>query len=227
MTTGRLYYASGSEKGTERNINKDSLCLIHTAFSEIKIFAVFDGVSSAKHAKLGVNFVTKFFKKSFHEYLDGKAVAIKRMLLEANKRLVNSQYNSPESTIVLGYVNVKMELFNFVSIGDTRVYAVSKQYIKKISVDDNPIGQKNIVTKYLGLDNLCEEDVHDGYIDLSKENALVCTDGFYSIMEKNVIDFHEAFMLKTPRGIESRIKRQILGKNTDDATYQYVGLEYV
>jgi len=63
------------------------------------------------------------------------------------------------------------------------LYAFSRSYMEAVTDDDNLPGNSHVLTKYIGWEGLELEDVNQIEVDMN-QNFLICSDGFYALMEK-------------------------------------------
>ena len=110
-----------------------------------------------------------------------------------------------------------MNIAKYINIGDSRIYIYSDQFLEKVTIDD-AISNTNILTRYLGSENLILEDFKVNNID-KKNNFLICTDGFYSLMDKNLKEFFITFNFKLMSNIRKKLAFLQRKKNIDDSTY--------
>jgi serine/threonine protein phosphatase PrpC len=97
-------------------------------------------------------------------------------------------------------------------------------YKKQFSSDDNEKYNKNILTKYIwrSLDYKSFEEISLQKDEIWKWNILICSDGFYNILEKNKLLFHEILHYKRLWNIRNRLNKELYKKNIDDASYIYI-----
>ena len=53
-------------------------------------------------------------------------------------------------------------------------------------------------------------------------SLLFCTDGFYTLLEKNRLKYFETFLNLSLKSIENDLHSFIEGTNSDDATYIFI-----
>lgn len=218
MLDMKVKYIADSFKGIERGSNKDGFFV--TKVAEGYFFVVLDGVSSSNEAKQGVNMVVRFIKKNAEDYVSRDSFDVKSLVLDANRVLLKSSYERPYTTFCAAYIygsNLhNAELYN---VGDSRIYAVSSQYVEPLSEDDSLGEGSNVITKCLGMEDLDFDDIHQRSFDGMPDDLLLCTDGFYSVMSDFFADFFKTFRFKNTDRIKNKIKLLLSGKNSDDATY--------
>lgn len=221
MMDMKVKYIADSFKGLERRSNKDGYFV--TKVADGYFFVVLDGVSSSNEAKQGVNMVVRFIKKNAENYVCNNSFDVKSLVLDANRALLKSSYARPYTTFCAAYIcgnrYRNAELYN---VGDSRIYAVSSQYVEPLSEDDSLGEGSNVITKCLGMDKLALSDIHQRSLEYFSDDLLLCTDGFYSVMSNLFADFFKTFSFKNTDRIKNKIELLLSGKNSDDATYIFV-----
>ncbi len=214
MKTFKLKYLFNSKKGTHREKNQDRLLIIEK--KNYYLFMLFDGVSSDPKSYLFINEYKKNIKLEINNnpFFEKK---IDEILFETNRKIINSGLEGKSTLSVLIFNNETKEI-KFLSIGDSRIYIFTNQFLEKITQDDSLMERSNIITKFLGLDTLILDDFKMDSVN-GKYNYLMCTDGFYSLMESQLKDYFEAFNLKYFRSIEKKIFSLQRSNNRDDSTY--------
>lgn len=229
MHQRQLKFISDSFKGNNRESNEDGILLV--AEENYWIFGVLDGVSSAIGAKKAVNYAIKYLKKNHKSFLEEDTMNLSGMLDELNRKLGFTGIEDPFATCSLVYIpRDTSQKIKILSLGDSRVYSVSNQYLLQITVDNKDAIRDNILTKYLGAIDLIIEDFQEiEYID-DEQNLLICSDGFYSVIESNpynLAELHRVLNLKAIHFIRKGISKIIHGLNKDDASYIFVRWENV
>lgn len=210
-------YISDSIQGTERKENKDRVWIKE---DDTSLFAVlFDGISSAKDANKGIDVAIEFLEKAYSEIQSKKNFRVSDLIYEVNQRIADANLSSPFTTCSAAYVLKASGDAQFSNLGDSRIYQITRQYIKQLSEDDNLIHNKNIVTKYLGMVNLDREQVTDFTLNVSGSRILLCSDGFYSLLEENLERFYKILNFKRTASIQKSFRTEIAGENLDDASY--------
>ncbi len=216
-----MKYITDSIKGRNRTKNKDGTLIIKS--DNFSLFALFDGVSSAKDAKKGVQKAIRFIKKHHLLYLRGLLPEIDRLLYDLNLDLVSSNLDDPFTTCSLLLIpNKSSKPLQYVNIGDSRVYSVTRQYLKSYTDKDQSKIFKNQLSSYLGKPGLESRFFKISEIQRSSENFIICSDGFYQIMESHKHKFFKIFQFRYLKNLQKALRKEILRKNTDDATYIFV-----
>lgn len=115
--------------------------------------------------------------------------------------------------------NEKDEEISISSMGDSRLYGVSNQYIFQYTEDDIIPNHKNAITKSLGMLKLMDTDFVQKDILAKESRYLLSTDGFYNLMEKNIQKFYDIFNFTKLVNAKKTLRKNIIGNNSDDATY--------
>lgn len=214
MDSFKLKYLTHTKKGISRDKNQDSVLIIEK--SECYLFIVFDGVSSFENSYLFINeYKKKLRHRVFSTFLTSDILS--DILYETHSEMLKLKING-KSTISLLYFNNLNSNVSFMSIGDSRIYIFTNQFLQKITKDDSLELQKNIITKCLGMESLTINDFKIYPIN-AWNNFLICTDGFYGLMENNLKSYFETFNFKYLKNIKSKLSLFQRGKNLDDSTY--------
>ena len=141
-------------------------------------------------------------------------------MYDVNKDIVNSGFaNALTTYCVIFFPEGDKECIKFSNLGDSRIYSMTKQYIEKLSVDDNLYSGSSVITKCLGINSLKKSDFREETINVDDKRFLLCTDGFYIFLEEDK-DRIFKFLNRTYLGpVKKNIEKIIDGRNNDDATY--------
>lgn len=204
-----------SLKGVERERNQDDILLISDCDSHL--FVLFDGVSSLKKS---IDFIQKckqFIQANYTQYIGKNKIDLEGLIYDMHKESIKSDIIGKTTCSALllkkGFTNGY-----FVSIGDSRVYTFSNSYLEQLTRDDILPGNSNILTKCIGWDGLRPVDINQMEVD-ANQNFLMCSDGFYSLIEKNVMSYFRIFQFKRKGNIINAINRLQKDNNRDDASY--------
>ena len=212
-----LQYISDSIKGSERRENKDRAFIVET--DNYLLAVLFDGISSADEANRGIDISIKFIEAS-HQKLDQESsYSLSDLMFDVNRKITAPNLITPFSTYSAFYIPKSRETAIFSNLGDSRIYEVTPQYAKQLSHDDNPVYNKNVVTKYLGMVQLDRSQIEEFSLDVRGKRILLCSDGFYTLFESNLSKFHKILNFKRPQDIKRGLKREVSGKNFDDSSY--------
>ncbi|MDP3944757.1 MAG: protein phosphatase 2C domain-containing protein [Lutibacter sp.] len=209
-----LKYIYNSKKGIKREKNQDRIFIVEK--DNYYIFMIFDGVSSYPFSYLFINEFKKQFRSKFKK-LQISEVNLSEILYQAHNDVLNLGIKGMSTVSILFFDN-KNKNIGFINIGDSRIYIFTNQFLEKITKDDSLLGRKNIITKYLGLESLNLNDFKMKKLDFGF-NFLICTDGFYGLMENNLKEYFEAFNFKNFKNIERKLTTLQKRKNKDDSSY--------
>jgi serine/threonine protein phosphatase PrpC len=210
-------YIYSSRKGSRHKENWDNLLVIDEP--GYSIFAVFDGVSSAKHGKEAALQAKQFIKEHYKNYINGK-VDIKKLMYDLNQYLVNSDLKEPYSTYCMVYYDKQTKSYYYSWLGDSRLYVITNQFVEQLTHDDSY--SEHVITKFLGNSDLHLNDFRQLESTKQDNHLLLCTDGFYRLFESNKLEFFDNFHKKSLPSIRERINSLIKGKNFDDSTFIFV-----
>ncbi len=213
MITG-IIYTSNSKKGLARVKNQDRILILDE--DKYYLFGLFDGVSSMPQSYLFAENVIKKIR-SKKDIIDASGYNLDRVLYDVNIETLATGIRGSCTASILFYSKVFNEI-RFINIGDTRIYAFTNQFLESITIDDSMAGQENIVTRYLGKSDLDLSDFKITPFE-SKFNFLLCTDGFYKLMEANLKEYFNAINFKNIQNIKRKIAYFQRGKNQDDSSY--------
>jgi len=229
MYQRQLKFIFDSFQGTSRKTNKDGILLISD--ENYQILGVLDGVSSASGAKKAVSYAIKYLTKNHNSFLKEGTFDLAGMLEELNHALSSTGIEDPFATCSLAYVpHNPSQKIKILSLGDSRVYSVSKQYLLQLTIDHKDSTRNNILTKYLGSKDLTLKDLAEIVYSEDGQSLLICTDGFYSVMEsnyENLAELHRVLNLKAIYFIRKGVGKVIHGFNKDDASYIFIRWENV
>jgi serine/threonine protein phosphatase PrpC len=209
-----LKYLSKSKKGLRRDRNQDRLLIVDE--TDYYLFLVFDGVSSLSESYLFINILKKRIKSKLHKlYSTGSNLG--DLLFEAHSEALYEKVDGMSTVSGLFY-SKRVDCANYISIGDSRVYIFSNQYLEKVSEDDSLQDRPNILTRCLGTPDLSLNDFRPKEVE-TNHNFLICTDGFYNLMSENLKEYFSTYNFKNFRNIEKKLSHLQRGKNSDDSSY--------
>lgn len=215
MNSNNLISIKNSKKGINRERNQDDYLILNGQNSDL--FIIFDGVSSNPNSyqliRLFKNVLIKKWKLNDYDELSG--------LFYTTHNEILAESISGSSTLCALHMSHSEKKASFLSIGDSRIYAFTNRYLEKITVDDSLSDRRNVITRYLGqesLDKLDFEFLSTNY----KTNYLLCTDGFYSLMENNLKEYFIAFNFKKEINIRKKLLLLQRRMNSDDSTFLIV-----
>lgn len=209
-----LKYLSKSKKGLNRSRNQDRLLIVDEA--TYYLFLVFDGVSSFSESYIFINHLKKRIKSHLVDLLS-TGDNLGEILYKAHNEALCENVIGMSTISGLFYSKTTTNA-NYISIGDSRLYIFSNQFLEKVSEDDSLKERPNVLTRCLGTPDLSIEDFKLNKID-NHYNYLICTDGFYNLMTQNLKEYFTTCNFKKFRNIEKKLSTLQRGKNNDDSSY--------
>ena len=201
----------------QRDENKDGYHVL--VAKDYSLFFIFDGVSSSKNAKLGVNTLIEFCDKSHEMYYQNREFHLSHLIEDMNICLLKGKSEDMHTTCCILFLPHDENLpVKFTHLGDSRIYGI-RQNLNQYTEDHNDPVLRNMLTKCLGLKRLVTEDFYEKKMDDLSEKIFLCTDGFYNVMESDPGLFLKLFKSADMKTIHEQIKNAIFLKNSDDATY--------
>jgi serine/threonine protein phosphatase PrpC len=217
MTTAHNHmHIYQSLKGILKKDNEDNYLAIENEL--YNIYAIFDGVGSAQNSKEATNLAKEFIMTNHSNYLS-QQIRLDELMYDCNNYILNTDTFQPFTTycvIVMLRRSPQEAVYSY--MGDSRIYVITKQFIEQITTDDK-LQSANVVTKCLGMNTLENYDFHQNSINITDQNLLLCTDGFYYFLEENRMKFFEIFNKKNLNSIKDEIMSIVLDRNKDDATF--------
>jgi serine/threonine protein phosphatase PrpC len=211
-------YITDSIKSPFRERNEDKAFVIET--SSYKLFFLFDGVGSALHALEAVEISFRFISDNYKNYEQDEKFQLSKLMHDTHVEILNSKLTDALSTYVAVFVpNKEGQEISISSMGDSRLYGISNQYIFQYTEDDDIPNIKNAITKSLGMLKLIDSDFIQKDILAYESRFLLSSDGFYKLMEKNMQNFYEIFNFKRLVNSKKALEKIVTGHNSDDATY--------
>lgn len=223
----KVNYISYTKQGTRRELNKDRIYINET--DKYSLFIVFDGVSSSPNAINAIELVEDFIALNEKKYLHNNSPDLLNLMKGANEALLNSNILDGTATFALIYINKINDntRIEFSNLGDTRIYHIKNHSLKQITADHNLLKASNIVTKYLGMPRYNTSDFATSNLSLKEnERLLICTDGFYELLEKNLSNIHQILNFKKLENLRKSLNINI-SSNHDDASYVLIDISYV
>lgn len=197
--------------------NQDDILIINTEL--YNLYFLFDGVSLSKNPKKGIEIAKDFVKNNYSNYFVNSEFSFSSLMFDVNKVILESELDEPYTTYAAIFISLKGQEIKISNLGDSRIYGISNQYISQYSHDDVNPYQSNIITKCLGMSGLSKVDFSESKISSQEEKLLLCSDGFYNLMEINKARYHEIFNFNRLLYIKTALSKEIKNKNEDDATY--------
>lgn len=211
-----ITYISNSIKGEKRSKNQDDTLFINE--DNYYLFFLFDGVSSSEYSYDFIQVCKRYINNNHHKYFT-KEVKLDELLFDTHCYSIKEfDKKVGFSTCSAIFLNKKNLVSYFFNIGDSRIYEYSNQYLEQITRDDNLPGNSNYLTKSLGSSEIKKEDFKQEKINLNY-GFLICSDGFYSLLERNKSLYFSILHFKKPQNIINSLKRIQTGINNDDSTF--------
>lgn len=198
-----------SDKGLKRKNNEDA-CFI---MPKEEVFILADGVGGGASGEIAsrttVSMIAEFVRntppKGITDVATAKAYFLP-LIQEVNRKLFSMARKHVENlgmatTLVVCHVHGKKAYF--VNIGDSRAYILRNERLKQLTEDHSYVNdlvktgvitekdaeyheKKNMITKALGGDEVCEPDFYQATI-VKDDIILLCSDGLYSEVEDELI----------------------------------------
>ncbi|MBK9331666.1 MAG: protein phosphatase 2C domain-containing protein [Ignavibacteria bacterium] len=211
-------YISDSIKSPFHEKNEDKILIINDY--HYSLFFLFDGVGSAKNAYQAINISIRFISNSYKKFLDNELFNLSKLMFEVHNEIMRSNFTEAYSTYVAMFIpHSDEQKVSISSMGDSRLYGITNQYMQQLTIDDNVPGTENVITKSLGISSLKEEDFIQKDFFPNERRYLLSSDGFYKLMEKNIHIFHEKMNFARLKNTKKALYKDILNNNTDDASY--------
>lgn len=204
-----MEYAALTDVGIKRHNNEDSYIVNET--HDDKIFIVADGMGGHNAGEIASLEACRIIESYILQNKGDIGRILKEGVIKANRDIFiraaeNSALQGMGTTIDVCLV--KDGKLNIAHVGDSRVYIVSKEAIRKVTNDHSVVGmmldsgtiteeeakthpQRHYITRAVGsaitVDvDIIQEDIHSG------EWVLMCTDGLTNMVAKDVL--HEVIV---------------------------------
>ncbi|MFO0355672.1 MAG: PP2C family protein-serine/threonine phosphatase [Sphingobacteriaceae bacterium] len=222
MILNKRKYFSDSIVGLNKTQNQDNFFVIEKI--DYSLYFVFDGLGSAKNSKLATELIIKFISKNYASYFKNGKYDFSGLMYSANKFLIEQNISETKTTYCSVCIsNLNPEHIEVSNMGDSRVYIVNPQYVEQVTKDDRFMSSKNIITKCLGMSDLDQEDFTQNIVTISsKDKILLCTDGFYNLMESDKITYFQTIQMRSNSVIKKKLHELIKGRNIDDSTFIFI-----
>lgn len=208
-------YVNNSIKGIDREENQDRTYIIDTA--NFTIFMLFDGVGSLPESAFFIEQFISLFKSKLRKTDSYHSLKIIELLTHVNMQTLKLGINGM-STLSMLYFNKSKPEIQGINIGDSRIYNFNNQFLEKLTDDDSLYEGSNYITKCLGIHELIANDFKSYSFD-PFSNYLICSDGFYKLMEKKISDYFKTFNYRYLKNIEKKIFSLQKNTNKDDSSY--------
>jgi serine/threonine protein phosphatase PrpC len=210
----QIKFLSTSKRGLARDKNQDRILALEK--EKFYFFALFDGVSSYSKSYELIEEIKKKIKSKIDK-VDSDGNNIEILLYEINKETSNIKIPGA-STLSALFLSKVTDIVKYINVGDTRIYIFNNQFLEQVTKDDTLEMSSNIITKYLGDSDLTIDDFKPHHLD-KNYNYLLCTDGFYKLMEDNLKEYFKALNFKHFKNIKKKISYLQRRENRDDSSY--------
>lgn len=201
-----------SDIGKARSMNQDSY-YIPKSDEQIQLFVLADGMGGYNGGEIASNLAVQsviiYVKEHFPsiELNKESILAFMRQTIEYANQVVYNKSRTAEELSEMGTTLEVCIIYNnkaFIGhVGDSRIYRIRKQFIRKLTVDHSYVEKlvkdgtitreesythpkKNMLTKALGCDETIEPDVLvKGF--LKDDIILMCSDGLTNLVSENEI----------------------------------------
>ncbi len=206
---------SQSLKGESRPVNQDRVLAIQG--EGYRLYALFDGVSSYPDSYRYIAHYIQFLQQQHAHWLTAGGSGLDRLLYQAylDGRDFPVEGSTTLSALLLP---VEGDQAFFVNIGDSRIYRFVGYDYQQLTEDDNLPDMPNILTRWVGKDYLSSADFKEHKVSV-RNHFLICSDGFYALMEENRKAFFEQFVKADPTVIAKEIDTLVRHHNRDDASW--------
>lgn len=230
-----------SDIGKAREMNQDSF-YVSSENDEIKLFILADGMGGYKGgeiaSKLAVVSAKNFIINNFPKIIKEKEEILKLIsdaIEYANFVVFEKSKESPEISDMGTTLDICLIYNNKVfigHIGDSRVYRIRKNVIRKLTNDHSYVAQlvkegkitkeeaynhprKNMLLKAIGCSSLVEPDVmYKGFI--KDDILLMCSDGLTNMLKDEEI--YQILLENPEKPVEVLIKRANQNGGSDNIT---------
>lgn len=211
MNSTNICFIDGSKKGLKRSRNQDANQILRN--KNYDLFLIFDGVSSNHNSHILVKAFKKKLVRRWDRWQNGEFA---ELFYLTHEEILSEKTPGAATLSALLMAHSSRKAY-YLNIGDSRIYGFTNRYIRKLTKDDS-LKNRNIITKYLGMSEFDISDFQFNSIDY-EQNFLLCTDGFYTLMEKNLKDYFLAFNFKRIGNIKRKLSVLQRRKNNDDSSY--------
>src|SRR5208282_5034555 len=120
--------------GINKAENQDNLLVIEEM--DYSLFAIFDGVGSAINSKQATIYAIDFLKNNYSFYIK-ENVRIDKLMHACNKFILSKKLLETYCTYCLAYISKNItDRLIFSSMGDSRIYQITNQYMEQLTTDD-------------------------------------------------------------------------------------------
>jgi serine/threonine protein phosphatase PrpC len=203
-------------KGIRKKENGDNYLIIEK--ETYLLLAIFEGVDRAINSHRA-NLLAMTFIELHHDEFLAEEIKLNQLMYECNRYILDR--NIPQSYTGFSVVfipNDPIKTTYFSCMGSPRIYAVMNEGIRDIT-KKVITGSMDIIPGYLGASTLTENDFKQYPVKLVTSTLVLCTRGFYSVLEKSPAQFCHILNKKNMKNITDDLLNAITNKNRNDATY--------
>ena len=198
-----MIFSSISHKGLIKKINQDKIKYLNN--KEIAIFIVCDGLSGLNSGEIASEICSETIISYFSDKINKPKDTIKKSLLYANKKIIDSKIDKMGSTVALVYIQKNMVYAAW--CGDSRIYHIRENELKWMSRDHivlhdllnkgyakgDLIYHPNALTRYIGNTNNHDPEIINFSIKKG-DIILISSDGLHNFIRENeIIDLVSKF----------------------------------
>ncbi|MDH4944169.1 bifunctional protein-serine/threonine kinase/phosphatase [Sulfurimonas sp. C5] len=185
--------SSGFSLAKRDNLTGDDFYEVQS-IGDLTIAVVCDGVGSAAEGAEAAKRTTSYLINNFKNRPKSWSIekSMKSFIKSINNILYKESivnYEREELVTTLAIVVLEGNRLYGANIGDTRIYLYRDQHLIQISVDHsmNESGYEGVLTQAIGI----TENVEPYYFENVVQNSdkiLLCSDGLYNVLSKNIIE---------------------------------------
>lgn len=183
---------------------------------------IFDGVSSCTDSHVFIKEYIKIIKEEFKSN-NNFLRELEDILYSANLNIIKKNIDGYTTVSLLLFSGFNYSSVQYLNIGDSRIYHYTNTFLEKITQDHNVGQQKNILTKFLGSNQLESSDFQLKTAPISS-NYILCTDGFYVLMENKLKRYFNIINFIYLNNVLKALKKEEVSINKDDSTFIIVRL---
>ncbi|MPW26035.1 Stp1/IreP family PP2C-type Ser/Thr phosphatase [Alkalibaculum sp. M08DMB] len=199
-----------SHIGKVRTVNQDAYFVLDNPNSNIKVFAVADGLGGHNAGEVASNMLIEKISDTFNQSILINGVVNQDIVIEKiksvnreifEKGIQNEHLNKMGTTLSLTVI--VNEIIYIFHVGDSRTYIVNQKEILQLTKDHSLVEQlvmqgeisrqeaenhpnKNVLTRAIGTDQEIEIDFYK-YAVKKSDKILLCTDGLTNLLNTEEI----------------------------------------
>lgn len=232
-----IQHTQATNKLSCKDKNGDALGVFSIEVENLMFFLVADGVGSYVGDYKASKTVVDTFYTSFIsiEPKNNLKKRIAKALEITNSTLLNEEgyYNGMKSTLVLAVLDTNKHKLYYVSIGDSRIYNITKNSCKQITKDQvktivrrkqdgTPLTLGGVIINATGITNaLGTKDFNYSIKELTikeTQSFLMATDGFYDKLHESFEDINAVANAVDVNIAFKEVSNLVFSQQEDDAT---------